>query len=38
MNPNIVKLARLCMALPHSNAETERVFSVVTDVKTKKKK
>lgn len=33
----IVKLARICMALPHSNAETERVFSVVTDVKTKKR-
>jgi len=25
------------MILPHSNAETERVFSVVTDVKTKKR-
>jgi hypothetical protein len=25
------------MSLPHSNAETERVFSVVADVKTKKK-
>lgn len=35
--PEIVKLARLCMILPHSNAETERVFSVVSDVKTKKR-
>jgi hypothetical protein len=35
---NFAKLAHLCMSLSHSNAETERVFSVVTDVKTKKKK
>lgn len=34
---NISKLASLCMSLPHSNAETERVFSVVTDVRTKKR-
>lgn len=34
---NIVKLAHVCMSLPHSNATTERVFSVVTDVKTKKR-
>jgi hypothetical protein len=34
---NVAKLAHLCMSLPHSNAETERVFSVVTDVKTKKR-
>lgn len=34
---HLVKLARLCLILPHSNAETERVFSVVTDVKTKKR-
>lgn len=33
----IAKLARLCLVLPHSNAETERVFSVVTDVKSKKR-
>lgn len=32
---NITLLARLCMTLPHSNAETERVFSVVSSVKTK---
>lgn len=34
---NIARLAKLCLSLPHSNAETERVFSVVTDVKTKKR-
>lgn len=34
---NLCYLASLCMALPHSNAETERVFSVVTDVKNKKR-
>lgn len=33
----IYKLVRICLSLPHSNAETERVFSVVTDVKTKKR-
>lgn len=34
---NICKLAKLVLALPHSNAEAERVFSIVTDVKTKKR-
>lgn len=34
---NLSQLAKLCISLPHSNAETERVFSVVTDVKTKKR-
>lgn len=34
---NICKLVKLAMTLPHSNAETERVFSVVNDVKTKKR-
>lgn len=32
---NISNLAKLCLCLPHSNAESERVFSIVTDVKTK---
>lgn len=34
---NICYLASICLSLPHSNAETERVFSVVTDVKNKKR-
>lgn len=34
---NISKLAQICLSLPHSNAEAERIFSVVTDVKTKKR-
>lgn len=34
---HVVRLAKLCMCLPHSNAETERVFSIITDVKTKKR-
>jgi len=34
---NICKLAKLVLALPHSNAEAERIFSIVTDVKTKKR-
>lgn len=34
---NLCYLASLCMTLPHSNAETERIFSVVTDVKNKKR-
>lgn len=33
---NIYKLAKSCLSLPHSNAEAERIFSIVTDVKTKK--
>jgi len=34
---NISKLAKLELTLPHSNAEAERKFSVVNDVKTKKR-
>lgn len=34
---NISALARLAMTMPHSNAEAERIFSIVTDVKTKKR-
>ncbi|KAE8745970.1 hypothetical protein FOCC_FOCC007332 [Frankliniella occidentalis] len=35
--PNLVKVARLCMSLPHSNAAAEGVFAVVTDTKCKKR-
>jgi hypothetical protein len=35
--PNLGKLASLCLTLPHSNAEAERIFSIVTDIKTKKR-
>ena len=35
--PSISKLAKYCLIIPHSNAETERVFSIVNDVKTKKR-
>lgn len=34
---NIGKLATFVLSLPHSNAEAERIFSVVNDVKTKKR-
>ncbi|XP_034256308.1 protein FAM200B-like [Thrips palmi] len=34
---NLVKLANLVMVLPHANADAERGFSIVTDVKTKKR-
>lgn len=34
---NISGLAQLVMSLPHSNAEAERVFSIMTDVKSKKR-
>lgn len=34
--PNLSMLAKLILTLPHSNAEAERVFSIVNDVKTKK--
>ncbi|XP_034238072.1 zinc finger BED domain-containing protein 5-like [Thrips palmi] len=37
MFPELTKLANLVMILPHANAESERVFSVVTDVRTKKR-
>lgn len=34
---NLGKLAILILSLPHSNAEAERIFSAVTDIKTKKR-
>lgn len=34
---NISTLAKLILSLPHSNASAERIFSVVNDVKTKKR-
>ena len=34
---NISKLAKLVLSLPHSNAEAERIFSIVSDVKTRKR-
>lgn len=34
---NISKLAYLVLSLPHSNAEAERIFSMVSDVKTRKR-
>lgn len=37
MYKNLADLAKLCLCLPHSNAESERIFSIVTDVKTKKR-
>ncbi|KAK3910199.1 Zinc finger protein 862 [Frankliniella fusca] len=37
MFPNLVKLAEVALVMPHSNAEWERVFSIVTDVKNKKR-
>lgn len=33
----IATLAKLVLSLPHSNAESERIFSIVTDVKNKKR-
>lgn len=35
--PNLSQLANVLLVLPHSNAEAERIFSVVTDTKTKKR-
>lgn len=35
MFSSISKAAELCLSLPHSNADVERLFSVVTEVKTK---
>lgn len=35
---NICKLTQIVMSLPHSNAAVERIFSMVSDIKTKKKK
>jgi len=35
--PNLEKLVYAVLSLPHSNAEAERIFSIVTDVKNKKR-
>ncbi|XP_063912692.1 uncharacterized protein LOC135129472 [Zophobas morio] len=35
--PNLGKLVKSILILPHSNAETDRIFSIVTDTKTKKR-
>jgi len=34
---NTSKLAQLVISLPHSNAEAERIFSMINDLKTKKR-
>ena len=34
---NIASLAKLILTFPHSNAETERIFSLMSDAKTKKR-
>jgi len=34
---NLEKLVHAILSLPHSNAEAERIFSIVTDVKNKKR-
>ena len=36
--PTLSRLARLVMIIPHGNAEVERVFSMLSDVITKKRK
>lgn len=35
--PNLSELALVVLTLPHGNAGVERVFSIVTDIKTKKR-
>lgn len=35
--PNLENLVYTVLSLPHSNAEAERIFSIVTDVKNKKR-
>ncbi|XP_070516613.1 SCAN domain-containing protein 3-like [Cardiocondyla obscurior] len=35
--PNLENLIEIVFSLPHSNAEAERIFSIVTDVKCKKR-
>lgn len=37
MFPNLEKIVYAVLSLPHSNAEAERIFSIVTDVKNKKR-
>lgn len=34
---NLGKLAKICLSLPHSNSAVERIFSMVSDIKTKKR-
>jgi hypothetical protein len=34
--PNLRKLATIVLTLPHSNAEAERIFSMVSNIKIKK--
>lgn len=33
--PNLLELVNTIILLPHSNAEAERIFSILTDTKTK---
>lgn len=35
--PNFARLVPILMSLPHANADAERIFSIVTDVRTKKR-
>lgn len=35
--PNLKLLIEVVLSFPHSNAEAERIFSIVTDVKNKKR-
>lgn len=35
--PNFSKLIKIVLSLPHANADAERIFSIVTDVRTKKR-
>ncbi|KYN11430.1 hypothetical protein ALC57_16443 [Trachymyrmex cornetzi] len=37
MFPNLESLVEVVFSLPHSNVEAERIFSIVTDVKNKKR-
>ncbi|XP_032673098.1 uncharacterized protein LOC116844993 isoform X2 [Odontomachus brunneus] len=37
MFPNLEKLVQAALSLPHSNAEAEQIFSIVTNVKDKKR-
>jgi len=37
MFPNLESLVEVVFPLPHSNAEVKRIFSIVTDVKNKKR-
>jgi len=34
---NLEPLVEIVLSLPHSNAEAERIFSIVTDIKNKKR-